>query len=123
MKLLLLLVLTVFSVSAFAEFQYSCDMYPGQQGGNLLLIRVEGNRAKVFSISPSEQNARERFLTTLRLISKKNSHIKHYVEKQEKDGLEFFIRRGAGAVGRSNHHTNEFSFYSCSYGESWSYED
>lgn len=113
MKSHLLLALTLFSVHAFAKSKYSCDMFPGQQGGYYLNIRVEGNKAKVFTISPSEQDAQERYLTTLHLISKKDSLIKVFSEKQNKDGMEFIIRRGAGAIGDKRLQGEEFSFYGC----------
>lgn len=114
MKFLLILTLSVFSVSAFAEFDYSCDLFPGEQGGNTLLIRINGTKAKVFTISYGEQEPSPRLIVTLKKIGSRNSLIKHYVENLNGNGLEFMIRKGAGTLGRIDHRTRKFRLYECS---------
>lgn len=113
MKPFLIFALAICSLSAFASDEYNCNMFPGEQGGHALLIRVEGNRAKVFTVYPSEQESVPQYTATLHQVSGRNSRIMHFIDNANKDRFEFFIRRGAGTVGVAGNSTNSFSLYSC----------
>lgn len=113
MKVLLILVLSVFSVSASTTYDYSCDLFPGEQGGNTLLIKINGTKARVYTISYGEQKPSPHFITALKKVSSRKSLIKHYVENVGGNGLEFMIRKGAGTLGQVDFRTRQFRLYEC----------
>lgn len=113
MKVFLVLALSVFTVSASANYDYSCDLFPGEQGGNTLLIKINGTKAHVYTISYGEQEPEPHFITALKKISSRKSLIKHYVENVGGNGLEFMIRKGAGTLGQMDFRTRQFRLYEC----------
>lgn len=113
LKSLILASLLLSSMSAFAKMDYDCNMYPDEQGGYNFLVQLQGNKAKLYTITYSEQNRTPSYYKTLQEISPQNALIRHFAEGRNTDGYEIYLRRGAASFGRVEPRSGKFRIYPC----------